>query len=95
MSAPEVLRTGGNAVDGDEKKMRALEGLGYCAAFMIILGGITDQKALDWFNILGLAFAIIVIVRLMVMSISMGLVQRLYENSGSLESGISQLDEET
>lgn len=82
-------------MDGDEKKMRALEGLGYCAAFMIILGGITDQKALDWFNILGLAFAIIVIVRLMVMSISMGLVQRLYENSGSLESGISQLDEET
>jgi hypothetical protein len=80
-------------MDKDERKLRSLEGLGYIAAFMIGLGGLTDAKALDYFNILGLVFAIIVIIRLMVMNISLGLVQRLYESPGALDSEIKELEE--
>jgi hypothetical protein len=63
----------------EERKLRFLEGLGYVAAFMIGVGGLYKTEILAYFNVVGLVFAIIVIVRLMVMSISMGLVQRLYE----------------
>lgn len=82
-------------MDKDERKLRSLEGLGYIAAFMIGLGSLVDSKALDYFNILGLVFAIIVIIRLMVMNISMGLVQRLYEPPGSLDSELAALDDQT
>lgn len=79
-------------MDPNQKKLRALEGLGYVAAFMIGLGGLTDAKALDYFNILGLVFAIVVIVRLLVMNIALGLVQRLYEPPlGGVDSDIESL----
>ena len=61
-----------------ESKLRVLEGLGYVSAFMIGVGGIVDSKALDYFNALGLVFAIIVIVRLMVMNIMLGAAQQLF-----------------
>ncbi len=80
-------------MDREERKLRFLEGLGYVAAFMIGLGGLTDVQVLKYFNILGLVFAIIVIIRLMVMNIAMGLVQKLYEPPAEAESGISGLDE--
>ena len=73
-------------MDREERKLRFLEGLGYVAAFMIGVGGLTNVKVLVYFNVLGLVFAIIVIIRLMVMNISMGLVQRLYEPPADQES---------
>ena len=66
-------------MDQDHSKLRALEGLGYVAAFMIGVGGLVDAQFVEKFNILGLVFAIIVIVRLLAMNISLGLVQRLYD----------------
>jgi hypothetical protein len=80
-------------MDKEEKKLRALEGVGYVAAFMIGLGGLTDVTVLRYFNILGLVFAIIVIIRLMVMNVSLGLVQRLYEPPAAADSGISAAEE--
>ena len=50
-------------------KLRVLEALGYVAAVMIAVGGIIDVRALRYFNVLGLVFALIVILRLMVMNI--------------------------
>ncbi|MHC5033936.1 MAG: hypothetical protein ACYTFZ_02730 [Planctomycetota bacterium] len=75
------------------RRLRSLEGLGYLAALMIAVGGLTDAKALDYFNILGLVFAIIVIVRLMVMNISMGLVQQLYDSNTGLDLELTEADE--
>ncbi len=69
----------------EERKVRSLEGLGYVAAFMIGVGGIVNVKALAYFNVLGLVFAIIVIVRLMVMNIDLRIMQRLYEPPASTE----------
>ena len=66
-------------MNGDQGKLRALEGLGYVAAFMIGVGGLVEKKFIENFNILGLVFAVIVIVRLLAMNISLGLVQRLYD----------------
>ena len=66
-------------MDTNQGKLRALEGLGYVAAFMIGVGGLVDAQFVQKFNILGLVFAIIVIVRLLAMNISLGLVQRLYD----------------
>jgi len=66
-------------MDQNQSKLRALEGLGYVAAFMIGVGGLVDAQFVQKFNILGLVFAIIVIVRLLAMNISLGLVQRLYD----------------
>jgi hypothetical protein len=80
-------------MDKEERKLRFLEGLGYVAAFMIGLGGLTDVQVLRYFNILGLVFAIIVIIRLMVMNVAMGLVQRLYEPPVDTESGMGSTDE--
>jgi hypothetical protein len=66
-------------MDQNHSKLRALEGLGYVAAFMIGVGGLVETEFVAKFNILGLVFAIIVIVRLLAMNISLGLVQRLYD----------------
>ncbi len=63
----------------DGNKLRSLEGLGYLAAFMIGIGSLLDIQALRYFNALGLVFAIIVIVRLLVMNISVGYMNSLYE----------------
>jgi hypothetical protein len=67
------------AMDQNHGKLRALEGLGYVAAFMIGVGGMFDEAFIQKLNLLGLVFAIIVIVRLLAMNISLGLVQRLYD----------------
>ncbi len=52
-----------------EVKLKVLEGIGYTAAIMIAVGGIHESKVLDYFNVLGLTFAVIAIVRLMVMNV--------------------------
>lgn len=70
----------------EQRKLRALEGLGYVAALMIGVGGMTDVEALNYFNVLGLVFAIIVIIRLMVMNIDLRAVQSLYEPPVGTES---------
>jgi hypothetical protein len=80
-------------MDKEERKLRALEGLGYVAAVMIGLGGVAELEALRYFNLLGLVFAVIVIIRLMVMNISMGLVDRMYEPPPPLDSDIAELQE--
>ena len=81
-------------MDSDQSKLRTLEGLGYVAAFMIGLGGLVKAEYISTFNILGLVFAIIVIVRLLVMNISLGLVQRLYESPfGGGDSDIMSLEQ--
>ncbi len=77
----------------EERRLRSLEGLGYIAACMIAVGGVWDSTALKYFNLLGLVFAIIVIIRLMVMSISMGLVRMLYEPSGGLDADAASLED--
>jgi hypothetical protein len=66
----------------DIRKLRTLEGLGYLAAFMIGVGGVTNAQALVYFNVLGLVFAIVVIVRLLVMNISLGYLDKLYAQEG-------------
>jgi hypothetical protein len=72
-----------------EKKLHALEGLGYVAAVMIGAGGITKSVVLDYFNVLGLTFAVIVIVRLMVMDISARQTPNLFEAG---EGGKAELE---
>jgi len=57
----------------EDAKLRALEGLGYVGALMIGVGSIFSRfEALRYFNIFGLVFSIIVIVRLMVMGLRLG-----------------------
>ena len=80
-------------MDDSERKLRSLEGLGYIAACMIAVGGLWDMTALRYFNILGLVFAIIVIIRLMVMNVSLGLVRMLYEPPAALEADMEPLEE--
>jgi hypothetical protein len=83
-------------MDSDAKKLRFLEGIGYAAAFMIGGGGLaqvmglTQVKVLGYFNVLGLVFAVIVIIRLMVMNVSLGLVHRLYEPPSDLDSEMTE-----
>ncbi|MFW6118770.1 MAG: hypothetical protein ACOC7S_00385 [Planctomycetota bacterium] len=76
----------------DDVKLRLLEGLGYCAALMIFMGAVVGRlhatPVLDYFNALGLVFAIIVIVRLMVMNIVLG-------HGESLFGGVDDLEVET
>jgi hypothetical protein len=50
------------------RRLRVLEGVGYVAAVMIGAGAVGDAKALRCFNVMGLVFAVIVILRLMVMN---------------------------
>ena len=74
----------------NERKLQCLEGIGYVAAVMIAVGSIqTKGEALKYFNVLGLAFAIIVIVRLMVMNISLAQIRQLYDRPPSEDSDLS------
>ena len=79
----------------EEQKLRSLEGLGYVAACMIAVGGVWDSTALKYFNLLGLVFAIIVIIRLMVMNVAMGLVRRMYDSPMALDADLPPALEET
>jgi len=73
----------------DDVKLRLLEGLGYCAALMIFMGAVVGRlyavPVLDAFNALGLVFAIIVIVRLMVMNITLGHGESLFGDVEELD----------
>jgi hypothetical protein len=63
----------------DDSKLRILEGLGYAGALMIGIGSLFSEfAALRYFNIFGLVFAIIVIVRLMVMGLRLGRPEGLF-----------------
>jgi len=76
------------------QKLSALEGLGYAGALMIAVGGLTNSEALRYFNVLGLVFAIIVIVRLMVMSIRQGELRDLSRGTGDLGLQDTEDDED-
>ena len=80
-------------MENEERKLRSLEGLGYIAACMIAVGGLWDSTALRYFNLLGLVFAIIVIIRLMVMNVSMGLVRMIYEPQATLDAELPLLED--
>jgi len=75
----------------NSRKLRLLEGLGYCGALMIGVGGLIDVAALKYFNVLGLVFAIVAIVRLMVMLIAQSEVGRLYETGQDFDIEDEQL----
>jgi hypothetical protein len=79
----------------DVKTLRALEGLGYVAAVMIGVGGLVNNEVTRIFNVLGLVFAVIVIVRLMVMQIMYGAPADSYRGEETFESdlSISELEE--
>jgi hypothetical protein len=48
----------------EEKRIRTLEGLGYCAALMIVASVIGNNEVLKYFYYCGLALGLIVVVRL-------------------------------
>jgi hypothetical protein len=74
-------------------KLRALEGLGYTGALMIGIGSLYSEfEALRYFNVFGLVFAIIVIVRLMVMGLRLGRPEAMFRPS---LDGDGDLDTET
>jgi hypothetical protein len=75
----------------DVKTLRALEGLGYVAAVMIGVGGLVNNEATKIFNVLGLVFAVIVIVRLMVMQILYGNSPNAYRDEEALDSELDSL----
>jgi hypothetical protein len=57
----------------EDGKLKVLEGMGYIGALMIGIGSLYSKwEALRYFNVFGLVFAIIVIVRLMVMGLRLG-----------------------
>jgi hypothetical protein len=57
----------------EDGKLKVLEGMGYIGAMMIGIGSLYSKwEALRYFNVFGLVFAIIVIVRLMVMGLRLG-----------------------
>ena len=63
----------------EDTKLRLLEGMGYAGALMIGIGSLYSEfAALRYFNIFGLVFAIIVIVRLMVMGLRLGRPEGLF-----------------
>ena len=63
----------------EDSKLRLLEGMGYAGALMIGIGSLYSEfTALRYFNIFGLVFAIIVIVRLMVMGLRLGRPEGLF-----------------
>ena len=80
----------------DVSTLRALEGLGYVAAVMIGVGGLVNNEVTRIFNVLGFVFAVIVIVRLMVMQIAYGGPVDTYRGEETFESElhISDLDED-
>ncbi len=53
----------------EHKSVTFLEGLGYTAALMIGAAGLTEEQALRCFNVAGLVFGLIAIVRLLAMNI--------------------------
>lgn len=55
-----------------QKSVTFLEGLGYTAALMIGAAGLTEEQALRCFNVAGLVFGLIAIVRLLAMNIKAG-----------------------
>lgn len=77
------------------KRLRILEGLGYVSAMMVAAGGILDQQVLRLVHLFGLVFAIIAIVRLMVMNIRLGESVSLFEPMGKVnaELELPDLDE--
>ena len=77
----------------EQGKLRALEGMGYAGALMIGIGSLFSEfNALRYFNIFGLVFAIIVIVRLMVMGLRLGRPEQLFRAGFD---GDDELDTET
>lgn len=55
----------------DETAVSFLEGLGYTAAVMVGAAGLTEQEALRIFNVTGLVFGLIAVVRLLAINIRM------------------------
>jgi len=49
----------------DEKTIGLLEGLGYVSAIMVAAAGFTQYEALRFFNVAGLVFGLIAVVRLL------------------------------
>ncbi len=82
----------------DEKTFTTLEGLGYTAAIMIGVAGWTRIESLYYFNVAGLVFGIIVIVRLLVMNARIALGYRYLtqapEASGSNPGGQAEHEEQ-
>jgi len=74
------------------KRLRVLEGMGYVAAVLIGVGGLMDlldesSTVMKTFNIFGLVFGVIVIVRLIVMNIAQAeLTQQMMERPPSFDS---------
>ena len=56
----------------NQNSVTFLEGLGYTAALMIGAAGLTEDQALRFFNVAGLVFGLIAIVRLLAMNIKAG-----------------------
>lgn len=52
----------------EEKRVRTLEGLGYCAALMIVASVLGDNEVLRYFYYCGLALGLIVIVRMLALN---------------------------
>ena len=86
----------------EEGKLRILEGMGYTGALMIGIGSLYSEfAALRYFNIFGLVFAIIVIVRLMVMGLRLGRPEPLFRGGDAEDdamdtetlSDVTHLDE--
>lgn len=70
----------------DDSKLRILEGMGYAGALMIGIGSLFSEfAALRYFNVFGLVFAIIVIVRLMVMGLRLGRPEGLFRGGVSAD----------
>jgi hypothetical protein len=76
------------------KTLRTLEGLGYVAAVMIGVGGLVNNEVTKVFNVLGLVFAVIVIVRLMVLQIIYGGPTDPYPSEEPFESDLEISDME-
>jgi hypothetical protein len=76
-----------------DQRLKVLEGLGYTAALMIGVGGIFQSKVLYFFNVFGLVFAVIAIVRLMVMQIRMNMrPEELFSTAVDDEIELPELD---
>ncbi len=66
----------------EDGKLKALEGMGYVGALMIGIGSLCAKwEALRYFNVFGLVFSIIVIVRLMVMGLRLGGTATLFREA--------------
>ncbi len=77
----------------DRKRLRVLEGLGYASAMMVAVGGVLDQQVLRLIHLFGLVFAVIAIVRLMVMNVRLGQAAMLFDSSNSMDMELPDFDE--